>query len=173
VFPPYEYPPCNATSEGLEGNFVDLDYNHNSMKVHCCGRARGKYVIGPMLNYLFINPRENDVCFKVSWISWSSKPIKPYHEWAIASCTDSAYMYELHTMKPRHLPEVEALALNTTQALEQETNSTKPPLTVAMLTLDSFSRRHFYRKLPKTIALLNTIEAEGVRPHSESILLRC
>jgi hypothetical protein len=162
VFPPYEYPPCNATSQSSEGDFIDLNFDTSSINVICRGKARGKYVIGPKLNYNFINPRETDVCFNVSWISWRPKPIEPHYEWAIASCRDTAYKYELHQMKPRHLPEVEASALHTTQALEQEANSTKPPLTIAMLTLDSFSRRHFYRKLPKTIELLNQIEAEGV-----------
>lgn len=32
---------------------------------------------------------------------------------------------------------------------------------IAMITLDSFSRRHFFRKLPESVRLLNKLNAEG------------
>jgi hypothetical protein len=35
------------------------------------------------------------------------------------------------------------------------------PLIILMVSVDSFSRRHFYRKLPNTVNFLNELKAKG------------
>lgn len=161
MFPPYEYGPCNSTSASLQGESVNLDYEENEISLTCRGTTRGKYIVGPTANYRFMNPKEVDSHFNLTRASLRSQTILPHHEWAIASCRDNGYKYELHFMKPRLLPEVQSKANATTMLLEEKFNISKPPLSIVMITVDSFSRRHFFRKLTKTVELLNRIEQQG------------
>jgi hypothetical protein len=160
LFPPYDYPPCEF-SRKYSGEYLDLDYTSNKVLMHCRGSTQGKYVIGPAHDYRFTTVKEAKKHLKPTKMSDDAPYIEPYHEWVIGTCQDKEHHYELHVMRPHLLPEAQAEALNTTETLQEEFNVTKPPLTIAMLTVDSFSRRHFFRKLPQTVALLNQLETEG------------
>mmetsp|Transcript_3561 Transcript_3561/g.7636 ORF Transcript_3561/g.7636 Transcript_3561/m.7636 type:complete len:381 (+) Transcript_3561:39-1181(+) len=58
-----------------------------------------------------------------------------------------------------------AMKLNQQEAQEKFGESLTRPLTVLVLTLDSLSRRQFYRKLPLTVAYLNTVDSAQFKVH--------
>jgi hypothetical protein len=161
IFPPYEYPDCSAYNMNFDSEFVHLDFENSTFTMSCAGQSRGKYVIGPHKKYVFTNPRELEGQFKVRRFLWEPVGIKQHIEWVIASCRDRPFRFEMFQLKPRYNFEVHNRALETIKNLTQTTGVTKPPLTIAMVTLDSFSRRHFFRKCPRVVEKLNQLEAEG------------
>lgn len=161
VFPPYEYPDCSIYNMNFDGEYVDIDFVNSTISMNCLGQSRGKYVVGPNKKYVFTNPREVEGQFKIQRYLWEPAPVKKHIEWAIATCRDRPFRFEMFQMRPRFNYEFHDRALSYINNLQDKTGVKKPPLTIAMITLDSFSRRHFFRKCPNVVEKLNQLEADG------------
>lgn len=61
-------------------------------------------------------------------------------------------------MRPRMKKQAYDQAISTMKNIQTETDTNKKPLLIATITLDSFSRQHFFRKLPRTLNYLNELE---------------
>ena len=72
-------------------------------------------------------------------------------EFVFGSCDGKTFSNALHF--PRFRKELLSERLKIMEKLERKNK----PLIVMMLTVDSYSRRHFFRKLPKTVEFLNQL----------------
>jgi hypothetical protein len=68
---------------------------------------------------------------------------------------DSRGRHTLFNHIPRTKPEV------LTRNLALAKKAAKKPLIILTVSVDSFSRRHFFRKLPKTVEFINRLKAGG------------
>jgi hypothetical protein len=89
-------------------------------------------------------------------VAYKGEPVKVAKdsEFAIARCEEFSKYYTLHFHKPRFNETVYKTA-------EKAMAPGKKPLMIVMPTLDSLSRRHFFRKLPETVEYLNKLADES------------
>mmetsp|Transcript_8395 Transcript_8395/g.16713 ORF Transcript_8395/g.16713 Transcript_8395/m.16713 type:complete len:667 (-) Transcript_8395:374-2374(-) len=146
LFPEFHYPRCNSTFDGVKGT-LKLDYDTNTVQLECPGNYKGKLVL-PKVPSKIVNFKGND--FRK--VEYTDKPVKlkGFEEYVLARCEDDA-LYEIVAAKPRIDQKLLKLAKNS--MVEPE------PVRILHLVVDSFSRRHFFRKLPKTVELLNSLKA--------------
>jgi hypothetical protein len=162
LFPPYIYPHCSESYNEDTRNWIALNYSTNQIEMHCEGEFPGMFLVGPHQNITFTNPSELRSYWTVYLYPGTPVAINSWIEWAIGSCHKSPTKFELQFTEPRF----REFAYNRTKYFQTKTLNESGamrarPLIIAMITLDSFSRRHFFRKLPKSVDFLNTLEAEG------------
>ncbi|CAG9312109.1 unnamed protein product [Blepharisma stoltei] len=161
LFPDVDWPTC-AKKIGEEKQIIYIDPIENTLSMNC-SNGKGWYSLG-------INPHEEMTGFQVyleDLNEYKGAPITLKHgeEWAFGTCTEKKKtLFEGATYSLRR----NQTAIERTQQKMKEMqhkakvahNSTETkPLTVIILIIDSLSRRHFYRKLPKTIEYLNSIDS--------------
>lgn len=158
LFPPYFYPRCSDRYPPEDNAWVKLNYTSNTLSMQCPGDFKGKYVTGPIYNITFTNSKELKNHWKVNYYKGNPVPINSTTDWVIGSCHADYSKFELHQHVPRFNPYVYGRTRYRMEALQNTTGTVRKPLIIAMFTLDSFSRRHFFRKLPGTVGLLNHLE---------------
>lgn len=148
VFKDKTYPNCSDIVEG-ELPEMSIDYLTNTLEMSC--KDGSPYYIlepkkhkGRLYQYSEISPLFDKEKYK--------GPVKlSVQEFALGSCDGSNFNNLIYM--PRY---------NKTAHLQSKEKASKlglkhKPLIVMLLTIDSFSRRHFYRKLKKTVKFLNNI----------------
>jgi hypothetical protein len=75
-------------------------------------------------------------------------------DWALGKCSvfDTSYTHFVHYARYNKKVHKRALA---------SVPSKKKPMIINFISVDSFSRRHFFRKLEKTVDFLNKLNSEG------------
>jgi hypothetical protein len=138
LFPPVEYPDCVASTNST----LSLDFETNLVSLDCQEDSRAWYYINSNSEQLV------DLQSKFVPSKYTQPVSLPQDsEYALASCT-SKKDFQLAEMHPRYKPEVHAEAITALRNRE--------PITILHIALDSISRRHFFRKFPKTLELLNS-----------------
>lgn len=153
LFPDYEYPPCNSL---VQEPIPELKLNHTSQSFTMTCPAN-------FTPYYTLNPSQ--VCETDQWLYsdldplWQTRvyPGSEIHnissEFALGKCGSNGLNGVLE-------PRWNETAANRAKKIMHTKGATKP-ITIVLLTLDSFSRRHFYRKLPRTISLLSTLNTNS------------
>ena len=149
VFPNFTYPLC---AENVKSPAPDMqfDYAKNifSMK---CEYGQPYYILEPTINKgrLFLYHEIKPLMKSLKY----TKPVKlTTEEFALGSCDGKDFNDAIHF--PRANPELYKTTAEKMKSLGQK----HKPLIVISLTVDSFSRRHFYRKLPQTVNFLNKLD---------------
>ena len=144
VFPNYNYPECWHKT-GQNGTFIHIDRTKNLLYMNCPGKPKANYITGPIDSKKIA--KGNEVFFK--WeIKDYTTPIDAHSiEFALGSCGEN-----LNFMQGAMNPTFQEKAYKKAKELVKG----KPKL-IFFLTLDSMSRRHLYRKVPKVIQLLNSL----------------
>lgn len=147
VFPNYTYPSCSVqTDKNTPKMRIDLDSNTFYMS---CEKGDPYYILEPIerKGRLF----QYDEILPYYTISEYKNPVKlSTQEYAFGSCDGGETFTNAVNVFRKDAKVLEEA--------KEKMNSLSPknkPLIVFMLTVDSFSRRHFYRKLPKTIKYFN------------------
>ena len=147
VFPNYTYQSCaKQTVEPLPKMEIDLNTNTFTMS---CGSGDPYYILEPLerKGRLF----QYDEIMPFFEVKKYKNPVKlTTQEFAFGSC-DGGETFSNAIHISRKDPKV-------LQRAKDKANSLSPkqkPLILFILTIDSFSRRHFYRKLPKTVKMFN------------------
>jgi hypothetical protein len=153
LFPPFTYPNCSDIIPKAEGE-IDFDAKNGFFSMLCPNMSEAVYVLGPEKANLFTNHFEIESTLEIKTYNNKVK-LEDHHEWVYASCKLGRDGFELFDMKPRFRED-------DYQSDFLGTRTYGKPLTIAMLALDSFSRRHFFRKVPKTVELLNAWEKNKV-----------
>ena len=112
-----------------------------------------QYVAGPIRNTFVANSWMLKKKWKQERLAKTRGKISTLVDWAIGKCNDESddyYNYFAHY--PRYNPRVHNQAKSST--------AKKKPLMILVLTIDSFSRRHFFRKLPQTVKFLNDLRQQ-------------
>jgi hypothetical protein len=155
IFPDYEYPRCEDKYPPNPHSSVHLDYNRNRLILQCPGPFPGRYVLGPILNVSFTNQYELNERWKTHDYM-GPVPLRKDTEFALATCKPRTSHFELMTTDPRYKRKTKYRAMKKATKL-----GGKRRLIIAMVTLDSFSRNHFFRKLPRVIRWLSDRQKEG------------
>ena len=148
VFKDYTYPNCSDILEGDPPSMF-FDYTLNLLTMSCKS-GTPHYVLEPtqkqgrLYQYAEISP-----LFKIEKYK---KPVKlTTEEFVMGSCDGSIFNNALY------IPRYNQTAHIKTKEKMVELNQTEKPLIVLLLTIDSFSRRHFFRKLPNTVKFLEKL----------------
>ena len=145
VFPPYEYPKCSEVNKQND-TYLHIDRDRNLLYMDCPKDSNNKYVVGPFDKRRLIHREEGYPNWKLA--SYKGPIDASEIEFGIGSCDKDGDELIQADMSPIFQPE----------AYEQAKNLTPDkPRIIFFLTLDSVSRRHFYRKIPKVVAYLNSL----------------
>jgi hypothetical protein len=158
LFPEFFYPRCSEINPPQEGASVNLDYSTNTVTMTCPGEFKGKYVLGPIYNIKYTNSAELRKHWKVNYYQGTPAPLNVTNDWIIGSCFKDATRYNLYQHYARFNKSVFLRTHRQMLNLQDQTGTKKKPMLIALFTLDSFSRQHFFRKLPKTVEYLNLLE---------------
>ncbi|CAG9315725.1 unnamed protein product [Blepharisma stoltei] len=154
LFPAYQYPRCediyNDTNYKLNFNTIG-----NSFSLEC---EEGTYILGPPFYNYFTNPKYSQPYWEIQQYQNFTRPLWNNHEFAMATCKKNSTDFDMFAMKPKLNLAAYIETKQKIDDLQTASGTNKKPILIAMLTLDSFSRRHFFRKLPKTVELLNRYE---------------
>lgn len=156
MFPYQRYPSCQRRNPPPRG-LVKLDYKRGLLLMKCPGSFKGKYVLGPIKGKRFTD----NVRLMGKWhvrLYRGPVKLKKEYDFVIASCIKDSRRFELFQHIPRFDPKIKKRAVDITRKIRAQTKVTKKPMVIAMITIDSFSRNHFFRKLHKTVRYLNKLE---------------
>lgn len=162
LFPYIGYKTCEEL--GFREGVMNIDTSTNTLTLNCPTGTSAYYWVGFSASEEQLGQHKR-VAQRHSYIGTVEVPndVEIY----FGSCSDeqkadsAAYV---HRKKPDVVARVQAdMQQNQRQAQFEHGESQTRPLTVLVLTLDSLSRRQFYRKLPKTTAFMNSINPEEFR----------
>lgn len=163
VFPYKGYPKCITKFPQYE-SAMHIDPVTNTLVMNCSGEFKGRYVLGDSsFNSTIRLPTS-----PLSSAQLYTGPV-PLHdeEWALGTCDPTnENLYEQIAIHLRRQDEVYERAASTANKVAEEAarmyGSPKQRRTlILLLAVDSASRRHFYRKLPKTVELLRELQQGG------------
>ena len=151
IFPNKTYPRCASVSPKTS-NWVKLHYHNNTLEM-LCKRSNflGMFVTGPIDGIRLSNPTDLRPRWKVREYTGTPMSIPADHDFAIATCKPDSRVFELYFHQPRNNPQIHK------RLDSYKGNSRSKPMIILMPVVDSFSRRHFYRKLPLTVDYLNLL----------------
>mmetsp|Transcript_5274 Transcript_5274/g.9677 ORF Transcript_5274/g.9677 Transcript_5274/m.9677 type:complete len:673 (-) Transcript_5274:10-2028(-) len=153
LFPPYFYPRCEDRYRSSQS--VTLDYESDTVELTCYGDKPGALILGPFNDIKISNPTDAKKHWKVIEYEGEPIPIEPHHEFVLATCGDpKESAFNVHDVKPRFKEEAYLDALSKIRSKDK-------PVIILLATVDSFSRRHFFRKLPATVNYLNELKTKG------------
>jgi hypothetical protein len=159
LFPLVGYQTCLEL--GFPTGLLKVDIHTNSLTLNCPG-GNGTYWVGCKSSdeLLGIIPSR---ATKHPYTGPVSIPSDVEYFFATCQLKVEAATYQ-HRAKPEVVARVRA-DMKASQAKVKESvgESVTRPLTVLVLTLDSLSRRQFYRKLPRTVEFLNSVKAKDFR----------
>jgi hypothetical protein len=155
VFPDLTFKHCRD-KVAEESQALKIDVVENLLTMNCTGSFPGKYVLGTAsTNETFILVKD----FQSS-VNLYKGPVRlSDQEWALGSCHPDATKFEQADYQHRHKAEARtrAQSLMKSQSRKLSSGRVNSPQAILLLTVDSASRRHMYRKLPKTVAYLQEI----------------
>ena len=152
VFPEKYYPRCSDIYTPLHTHF-QVNSSSHWFELHCQNPSSlREYVTGPSGSFTFPEFIESAPQFKSQEMKGNRVDLGAHEDFVLARCGnnskfDIAYHRPIYN-KRRHM---ETLASKSTEI---------KPIIVFLLVIDSFSRRHFYQKLPLTVEYLTGLQRE-------------
>ena len=145
VFPYHGYPKCSEVSDQND-TYIHIDRKSNKIYMDCPENENDKYIIGPFDDKKIITRKEGHSNWKV--LNYEHEISAKGVEFALGSCgKDNGDMIQSY-MTP----------IFNRSAYEKAIKLVKgKPKIIYFLTLDSMSRRHFFRKTPKLVKFLNKL----------------
>ena len=143
VFPDYDYPKCWEKT-GQNGSYLHID-RETDLLYMSCPSGRGEVIAGPVDSRKIA--RSNELHSKWEVKPYSSPVPASDIEFALGSCSDPPD-YTQAAMNP---------IFNQTAYKAAKPLVTSKPKLIFFLTLDSMSRRHLFRKTPKLVSFMNSL----------------
>jgi len=160
VFPTRHYPTCLSKFPRYESA---LFFQDNWLVMNCSGRFQGKYVLGDSsFNGTILLPAS----FRTEAKLYTGPVKVQLEEWALGTCEESnenLYEQVAIRLQPNKATIFKQNLKHSIVSKEAERKFKAPPQAktiVFLLTVDSASRRHFYRKLPKTVEFLKSLNGQ-------------
>lgn len=145
VFPYHGYPKCSKVNN-QEDTYLHIDRENNVVYMNCPENTNNKILTGPIDNLKITYREEGHKNWEVK--SYTNPLSAENIEFGLGSCEKD----------DEYLQQVDMFPIFNKTAYEKAQKKIKSkPRIVYFLTLDSLSRRHFFRKLPRVINLLNTL----------------
>jgi Protein of unknown function (DUF229) len=151
VFPNYTYPLCSSLVKP-PSPIMTFDYDSMTFFMEC-ETGTPYYVLEPRRNKgrLF---QYDEIIGLLNKVKYTEPVTISVEEYAFGSCDGNTFNNAIH------FPKLNKKILQKTTERMQELGVKNKPLIVLILTIDSYSRRHFFRKLPKTVEFLNNLSPE-------------
>lgn len=148
-FPPGKYPRCSERYQLTYDKF-EVRLQDNSFELQCKENRTGEYLLGYTGPFPF--PEINEARPFLHPLPYPGQPVKFNNsvDYVLARCGE-----EQGFPIAAHFPRLNRRRLQ--EALAQRRG--KKPLIVMLMVLDSFSRRHFYQKLPLTAKWLEELNS--------------
>lgn len=150
-FPYYGFPRCSDRYQMTYDRFA-VNLTDNSFELLCKGNKSGEYILGNSGPFTF--PEINEAKPFLHPQQYPGRPVKLNStvDYVLARCdpqTDRGFPIAAHfpRFNKRRFQE------------SMKTRRAGKPLLVMMMVLDSFSRRHFFQKLPLTLAFFEELNA--------------
>lgn len=152
TFPYYGYPRCSEIAH--TSGSISLNITSNELHFTCPGNSSSRIVLGPIDERKLVLRREVEDWWEVQNSPKSPLQVQPFHEFAFGTCDSHSPFLDLATyiLRPNQTAYEETLKTMKTLQFTR-----KKPLLVMLLVIDSYSRKHFYRKMPKTANYLNLL----------------
>ncbi|CAG9312321.1 unnamed protein product [Blepharisma stoltei] len=155
LFPKYEYPRCDTLYEDRNKD-IEVNLSNNKFEIKNC--TGGKFLVGPPKPKLYTSPKLGKKHWNVKKYTKKNAKLQPHTEFIMGLCNPESDHFDTFFTTPRFNAQAYSNAIDTMKSFKTESKLDKKPLLIATITLDSFSRRHFFRKLPTTISYLNSLE---------------
>ena len=172
VFPFKGYPKCRTKFPQYQ-SALHIDSVSNTLTMNCSGPFKGRYVLGDSsVNATIMLPTS----FLASSQLYTGPVQLQDEEWALGTCDpNNENLYEQVAIRLRRQSHIFDRAVDLANSVAQEAaNMYGSPrqrhTLIFLLTIDSASRRHFYRKLPKTVEFLKKLQ-EGGAVHVADFLI--
>ena len=156
VFPPRDYPSCaSLVRNPLPELHLDPDSGLFSMK--CPDNTPGKYVVKPSSVPPTSFNLYNDLLPLWTENTSSSNDTVPIEEseFVFGACGQQGYS------DAQLIPKFNREAWHRASQILAEKPHFKRPIIILFLAVDSFSRHHFFRKMPQTVAYFNSLNQGG------------
>lgn len=145
VFEDYYYPKCSVKTK-QNGTFLHIDRKSNLVYMDCPKDEKGVFITGPIDDRKIV--RSEEVFYKWNERKYEEPVPADQVEFALGKCGDQDFGQA--AMQP--------IFNKTAFDNAKEKVKSKPKL-IYFLTLDSMSRRHSYRKMPRVINFLNSLNS--------------
>jgi hypothetical protein len=152
IFPTLSFDRCGNEDE----NLIYIDHKSNSLHMKC---KAGEYYEGVKAQDELIGYTLYE---EISKKYTEPKVLDENIEWAYGSCKESQYPAEAATYILKKNNTVFNYAKERMKAMQEEMTidyaaNVTTPLSVIMISVDSMSRKHFYRKMPITLDFLKSL----------------
>lgn len=158
IFPTKSFPKCQNTKKSI----IHIDQKTNKLYMDC---ENGEYYKGVNVEDELIGYSQ----YKTKGQSYKN-PVELDEdiEWAYGNCEKSQYPAQAATYILKKNINSEEYAKVKMQKMQEKMfntykSSETTPLTVLMISIDSMSRKHFYRKLPLTLKYLKSLNKNSYR----------
>ena len=146
LFPEEKYPDCSeVTGVNKSSLYIERDKDRIHMK---CENNSGTLLYGPYSGMSL--PKFVDTV--ISEINDTESIHHPYVEFGLGECKGDKTRFMHAVLEPLFRNEAYENAKNKIKNQER-------PIIIYFLTIDSFTRRHFFRKRPKTVEFFNNLKA--------------
>jgi len=155
VFPPKAYPSC-ASKAKAPVPILHLNPDNGQFSMECSERRNGKFVLKPGSVPHTEFDLYTDLLGKWTESEYRNETVLEVDsEYVLGACGESGYG------NAQLIPKFNKQAWDRAkQAIAAKGNFTRP-IVILFLALDSFSRRHFYRKMPLTVSFLNQLNSQS------------
>ena len=146
LFPEEKYPNCSEVT-GITKNFLHLNRKQDIIYMTCPDNS-GEFLYGPYDKLTL--PKIDDT---IILVNSNNGPI--YHrkvEFALGECKTDQRGFMHAVLEPAFNQEAYNHAIN-------KKKDKAKPIIIYFLTIDSFTRKHLFRKLPKTVEFFNNLKA--------------
>jgi hypothetical protein len=145
IFPHHGYPKCSEINKQND-TYLKIDRSKNLLFMTCPKNKNHELIYGPIDNRKLIKRKEGHVGWEVKTYK---NPINAKNlEFGLGSCEDDDEKFMQAYMTP---------IFNESAYNKAKSKVEKRPKIIYILTLDSLSRRHFFRKTPSIVDYLNSL----------------
>jgi hypothetical protein len=154
IFPEYFYPDCKDVTRGpFPELYLDYENNKFSMK---CTEGKPHYLIDPDVNRRK-SYQKHELLSKYELKDYKGDvDLKKGEEFVYGGCSADGTLNNAVYI-PRRNDTIYKIAKNRIKIHQQTSGIFHKPQILFILTIDSFSRPHFFRKLPNTVKYLNKL----------------
>ena len=151
VFPPYQYPSCSSLLTATPPQ-ITIDHSTGTFTIECPAGIHPTYLLNPP--DLLPNGQYyyHELDWKVQTYPGHPVPLQG-SEFVYAACGDQF-------TQAQYIPLTNTTEYEHTKTVMRQFGLKNKPLAVVFISIDSFSRRHFFRKMKKTLGSLNEMNGE-------------
>lgn len=155
VFPHVGYPRCSSKVADPYPT-LHLDVDRNKLSMNCTEESKGRYLLGSPLDRKLVMRREIEHLWEVKKYK-KEVNIKSHHDFAFGSCDPKAEKLDRAVYNFRKNETAADIARQNMKRWQSMTGVSSKPLIVFLFVIDSYSRKHFFRKMPKSVEYLNNL----------------